>query len=1218
MPRRLSRPFSLLAVVAACAGCAAPRAGPGSAPPFPASAGPAVLLREMRGEGTVEGGIARVRIEVDGTALAPGWQRLPLFPAEIALEDAEASGDPAAPVVRPAADGYEMWVAGPGRFRVALATVARVREEEEGFSLPLPFLPALRSAHRVRLPGRDLRVWTEPSLGVAVSPEGDRTSVLVFRGAGPAAALRWAPRDAKAAPAAFVAEQDALYTIGRGSLRVDAGLAVRAIRGRLRDLSVEVAPSLGLADVRGEGLRAWRVEDEGGRRFVRISLAEEAPRRASLLLSLEQPLEGFPIARLDLPRVEVVGAEREKGTVAVAARKGIQVEALEARDLARAEPQEVPAAAGKGAPEIHLAFRYLRRPFSLALRAGEVAPKVSVEAVSIARVGRDAVRLSSALHYAIREAGVYRLRLRLDPSARLVDVQCPLLSHWQAGPDGLIAVDLRSKVEGFLRLDVEAERPVRAGEAAEIPRLEALDVEREAGQVAIVALPGVRVDPGEATGIRQVNPQDLPPPPPGETVALAYRYLKHPWRLRVQPGEILPEVAVEGRLRASADDKAVSLEADLSYTVQRAGVFSVRLRPSPGLRVTSVEGEGLDDWRVEGDGTVEAVLRQRAEGTFRLAVRGEQPVADPTGPFPIPSIGTQGARKETGWLEVRVDPALRGKVERLERLREIDLKDLPGGAGAREGTLAFRYLDAGWSLALSAERVRPRVTADAFHFVTIGEKEIAAAVTVRYRVLYAGVSAFRLRLPRGVRHLDLAGEGVKAREEAPGPEGSVWTVRLHAPRTGTFDLHATFAQPIPGTGTVAVPYGGVRVLDVEQETGWVLLAARPDAETTIADDGLEGLAPIDEREVPADLKAGITVPALAAFRYLAHPWRMSIRVEPHAGADVVVAIVEACRIGTALSRDGGAVTDVAMSVRNTSQQYLSIGLPAKARIHHLFVAGLPETALTDGARTLVPIGRAGRGDAPFEVRLRYEAKGEPLGRLGRLSLAAPPLDLEILRLGWSVSLPRGYRVVADGGTLDPVDGFEPRLAALDPEAPLPAAPAPPPAPSPEAGAASANRWAEEALRPAAGIEAPAAGGRAAGLPSMPPSPAPRGAEPRHYQALIPLGGAGTLRIEYARSSVGDVGAGALLLALAGLSLGLLRRRRPSDGAKASILLSLAVVVAGVRILAEGDYEAPLEIAFATLACAGLLAAARIAWERVRRAGARPGLQSRLLHAPPRD
>ncbi|MDP6439111.1 MAG: hypothetical protein QGH74_05725 [Candidatus Brocadiia bacterium] len=198
-------------------------------------------------------------------------------------------------------------------------------------------------------------------------------------------------------------------------------------------------------------------------------------------------------------------------------------------------------------------------------------------------------------------------------------------------------------------------------------------------------------------------------------------------------------------------------------------------------------------------------------------------------------------------------------------------------------------------------------------------------------------------------------------------------------------------------------------------------------ELAVPDSDVEGLTPIDSREIPASYMRGVTLPVLLAYRYVSHPYTIRMGAMPHAAADVTVAVVESAHLSTIITEEGNMITDMACTLRNSRQQYLRLKLPE--RIWHAFVDNKPVMPLIDGEITKIPVARAAGSSASFVVRLRYSQERDSLGRVGSIRLESPFEGIDVMRLGWKLSLPDGYEVVRDLGNIRMLE--DPRLLEAD-------------------------------------------------------------------------------------------------------------------------------------------------------------------------------------------
>ena len=1152
---------------------------------------PGLVVTSAVTEGSVKDGLAWLNMSIKAQSYVKGKQRVLLFPAGLAIVHWSVNRPMFGPdaYVQRGPDGVEFVVEGKGKFALSLEAVGRVEEERLRRKVTLPIVPALVARTELTVPGRDLVLEAQPPLGMETKVEGDSTRVSLYGGAG-TVELSWAPKPPEKVlkPIVF-AEQTIGAHIGQGIMRVTSAVDYSIVQGSVGKLELLVPADCSLLNIEGADLRTWDVAEggEGQARTLSVTLLEEVKERCRLTLTLEKVLPDVEM-EVDLPSVEPLGVLREKGQVAVSAARDIRVEAARMENISPVDVREMAAVPGAQPDEVRLAFRYLKRPFRLSLRTGAVVAKISAELMTLVRAGMDSMRLTTDLRYTIRDAGVFQFQVGMGEGLRLVDIEGPDINNWQLDEAArVLTVALRAKAEGSYNLRVETELDV-AGAAAAIPPLQALGVDREVGYVAVVPAPAMKVETGALSGISQIDVKELPQELLQQSPALAFRYIRPGYQLAVNVSAIEPEVQAEVQTVVRLQEHELNLDTEIHYSIRRAGIFQLRVAVPKDLRRTNVEGEDIDDtsWDEEA-GILTVNLRSMVTGSYVLKIGTEKTLEDIAQGVELPVIQTVGVKKEGGFIAVATEASVRVKPAEglMEGLDDIGVSDLPPELLRRAGevAVAFKYFSQPWRLSLAVERIEPRVTADVFNLLSIGEKLLTVSATVSYTIQHAGVDSFSVKLPPGATAVDTDGDSIKHREE-DATKGT-WTITLQSKRTGSYNLYVSFQQKLAADESV-IPYIGVEVLGVQRETGYLSVTSRADVELSVAGADIENLSPIDSREIPQDYMRGVTVPVLLAFRYVSHPYMLNIGALTHVPAEVTVAVVESAHLSTTVSEEGNMHTDMVCVLRNSRQQYLSLKLPPDARIWHAFVRREPVTPLRDGEVTKIPVAQGDEDGGAFEVRLRYSDRRTELLRAGSIRLESPLKAIDVMRLGWTLSLPEGYELVRDTGNIRRVEGermLEQQLQELRPDVELEVQVRSRPSVQ---GAMDTQAWFN--ARAIEGSQAQEQSG-AARNPFVYTGSRPQQRNRFVFQSLIVSSREPAwLEVQYVKSSVGIPLKGAVVAVVAllcGLLWKWLRARRL---AKVGLVLGCALVALGVRTLAEDAYRDYLTTILLTLVAVAVL------------------------------
>ena len=1187
---------------------------------------PRLLLNEATATGTVGDTVAKLTLTLSVEAIGRVPQERVLLPPDVSVTQAKPAAKSGVRILRDET-GYLLQATAEGQHTVEIQYVARVEKKDKIRSVTVPLVPAATASTTLTLPGASVKVQLSPEVSYETKTVGQDTELTLYGAAVDKVTVSWEPKlEERDVEAVIFADQNAQLTVGRGVVRVETAIDYTVLQGKVDEFAVALPADATLLSVRGEGLRSWDVETQGANRVLKATLIDKVSDSYTLSLQVEQAVAkgalGQP-ATFAVPAIAAQGVERETGAVGILVWKGLKVEPMKTEGVTQVDVREMPPAFQKLKEQVHLAYRYLQRPFTIEAQVSEVEAKVSADVLTTVRVSPEALRFASTINYTIKDAGIFRFRIRLGKDVKLVDLQGENINNWERQTDELI-IDLRSKAEGPYALTLETEQAIPQGTAeSDVAGIELLEVARERGHLALVADPGIKIEPAGVEDIMQIDVRDLPKPvarkgaAPVPTADLAFRYLKHPYKLRIAISKIEAEVDATIHTALKVSEKNVEITSTLTYDIRKAGIFQLGIGLPAGFRLLGCDGQNIDDWKVAAD-VLTVALKQKTEGKYTLTLTGKQDVAK-LDELPIPVFEAKAAEKETGYIAVRADESLRVKAAKTEGLVEIDVKELPPDLQKAASVLAFRYFAPKWTGTLAAEPIEPHVTAETFTFLSLGEALLQASVTIRYTILYAGVQTFKFTLPEGAEGVDIVAENIKHREEDKATR--TWTITLQAKQKDEYKIFVTFQQKIDSE-KVDLEYQGITVGDpakeekerlVKRETGYLAVAARSDLELA-AGGKLKALTPIDPQEIPAQYKTGITAPLLLAFRYLQHPYILHAVARKHDPADVLVAIIEACLLNTTLTEDGNLITDMVCSVRNTREQNLAVALPPGSELWHVFVDGrraIPVKSEESGVTwTKVPIAGVGDPMRAFVVQIRYGHTIEALGGKGVLALDFPKLAIPAMRLGWAVSLPEKYRLVAHAGTLRHVPYLDRELSVL-------AGSAVPVDRGPRKAAAQPielrsrqmyqNVQVQDNLQQIAGANI---GGRASGQRSIYTGSKPETANVHQFQSLIAMKDTGTIRSTYLRTSVDHVLQGVfVIVAIVAVFAFWFLAKGVSRSWRVGVLIAVALIILGIRTLSEDAWRQHITGVLWTTCAAAAVALvwdwSTAGWRAVRRRSAEP-------------
>ena len=268
------------------------------------------------------------------------------------------------------------------------------------------------------------------------------------------------------------AESWQLVSLGDDRLVVSTDLSVTITRSGVFRLAVEVPEGLEIETATGEGLSHWTEGKTDGKRVVTLHLTGKTMGKRDFNLTLSGRPPGAQ-EKWQVPRLSLLDASRETGVLTVVPERGLQVRAMERKNVSQLDPRalaDAPKESARAATRPGaLAYRLLQSDWSLALTISRLDPWVTAQVFheSTLREGQMLTRIM--IGYKIENSALKSLRIRipgLDATAAatvrangaavadLVPVE---------GEPGLWEIRFQRGVAGETRVELEYQRASKDG-----------------------------------------------------------------------------------------------------------------------------------------------------------------------------------------------------------------------------------------------------------------------------------------------------------------------------------------------------------------------------------------------------------------------------------------------------------------------------------------------------------------------------------------------------------------------------------------------------------------------------------------------------------------------------------------------------------------------------------------------------------------------------------
>ena len=270
---------------------------------------------------------------------------------------------------------------------------------------------------------------------------------------------------------------------------------------------------LDLKEVSAPGRFQWALTRRADRPLLTVYLAGgqggQVPLRIAGTLARQKATDPLP-----LPRLEVLGVDRQQGDVAVQVDPAFDVEAVDLERCEKVLRSEIYGWLNPAHRDVTpLAIRYLGGDYRGTLRLSLRRPAVTCETITNVRVTDRAIEETLLLDFTIREAGIRQLEFLMPRGMKESRIQVPMLRQKtiepaDAGDESPLRVrlELQDDVMGELRVLVENDREL-TGEAqvAPIPVVRTGRTVRQAVALQSAGRDEVVVDRSQLVGLEPLG-----------------------------------------------------------------------------------------------------------------------------------------------------------------------------------------------------------------------------------------------------------------------------------------------------------------------------------------------------------------------------------------------------------------------------------------------------------------------------------------------------------------------------------------------------------------------------------------------------------------------------------------------------------------------------------------------------------------------------------------
>ena len=600
------------------------------------------------------------------------------------------------------------------------------------------------------------------------------------------------------------------------------------------------------------------------------------------------------------------------------------------------------------------------RWFPRAASKPEMDLLASVSSQTLVQVEARLVQTTSKFTWEVLRGELREVTVLVPSDARIIDVvaQSGHIRSWNAeAKDGYqqIRIELLNPVGDSFVAEVQTER-VPSGdtfallgrdEEGNLQGVHVQGVVRESGRISVRIDPSLTLVPTEQVGIKRVSSDRSSRDGP------VWEFSGDRGRLVVQVKPVEPRLLAHQNTALIFSDDELKLQTHLDYTVERVGVFELKLRYPESLTIDHVRADGMSEFHVDRTGSVITLaLTKRRQGKIGVDIRGHQEfdAGVENEQTALPSIEPLNVERSEGTVTVYAPRFLDVVTLDEQRTGLSPARDQqPAALGQAQPVSAWNFTQQPWTLTVRTSPRPAQVDAVVATTASIEPEIVRIGSRIRFNIRNAGIDTFRLAVPEvvadDVRFRSLnAAHVIQQRNRAPDAEDGwvTWTLVLQDEIIGSVQLVADWEiilDGVNGDDSRAIVVEPARVLtpypDGADQNRRVTLTQvqgelrllRHESLSIDAEASGESTEAIDIRELEHLPQEGYL-----AFRYFAQPASASVSIRRHEVHEVVATVVSRAAIEIVTEKQPLAGYRCRYRITSSERQRLRIDVPTGAEL----------------------------------------------------------------------------------------------------------------------------------------------------------------------------------------------------------------------------------------------------------------------------------------------
>ncbi len=342
---------------------------------------------------------------------------------------------------------------------------------------------------------------------------------------------------------------------------------------------------------------------------------------------------------------------------------------------------------------------------------------------------------------------------------------------------------------------------------------------------------------------------------------------------------------------------------------------------------------------------------------------------------------------------------------------------------------------------IEKEKLPVKLYADVNSLVSIGEGVMECYTSIDYSIPQGSTNQFRIQIPESVNVLDVRDIYGNPIKEYNIDNKNILLIRVPYEISDSYKIILKYEKDMNKTSVISdIPE--INALDVEREKGYIGISAKTNVEINIINSS--DVQRVDVQELPQSVWKQSRTPLLFGYKYLKHPYSITIDIKKHEDIPVLVAAIDYAKIVTLLTDDRKGLTKATYYIKNNRKQFLEVTLPEGSEMWSAFVSDAPvKPAKNEYGKILIPLSRSSEYEGSlytFSVEFVYISNISKFGYFGTNNYEIPVVDIPISQINLLLYLPDDYDFIKFEGSMKRTDYFEEYIQGAIPKAMVPTSP----------------------------------------------------------------------------------------------------------------------------------------------------------------------------------